>query len=187
MEKPKINAWVLKEKDLLEKLSLEISRDFSISKKLAKKLIYKTHLSLEDLKKDIKLDEKDLSTEDFNPLDKNKLEKLLFSIKWAKGIIEKLSKSEINKLKKLLEKNEFKLNEQDSIILNKIFSQKMILRAQNPQNISDQIMGWSLWIANSVIIITDILYNLWKWIVTSIPDLISIISWKWEIESIKIV
>jgi len=38
-------------------------------------------LSLEDLKKDIKLDEKDLSTEDFNPLDKNKLEKLLFSIK----------------------------------------------------------------------------------------------------------
>jgi len=38
-------------------LSLEISSDFSISEKLAKKLIYKTHLSLQELKDEINTEE----------------------------------------------------------------------------------------------------------------------------------
>ena len=186
LEKQQINSWVLKDKELLEKLSLEISRDFSISKKLAKKLIYKTHLSLDDLKKDIKLDnsenkEKLILDEKFN---EQTLEKLLFSIKWAKEIIEKLSKTEISELKKLLDTNNILIFE-DNIILSKIFWLKMIEKSKNPKNISDQIMWASLWITNSAIIFTDVLYNLWRWIIMSLPDVISILSWKWEIESIK--
>ena len=178
-------TWALKQKELLEKLSLEISRNFSISEKLAKKLIYETHLNLDSLKKDI-LTEKDMSTESFNSLssDTKKLEKLFFAVKWAKEFIEKASKSEIKELKDILEKNDI-LSREDNKIIQKLFNQKLIEKAKNPQNISEQILSGSLWILNSGIIITDVLYNLWKWIITSIPDFISIINWTWEIESLK--
>ncbi len=181
-ELPKINAWVLKEKELLEKLSLEISRDFSISEKLAKKLIFETHLNLDNLRQDIK-DENNNLDKDFE-FDKDKLDKLLFVLKWAKEFIEKASKQEIEELKTILEKKDIILNN-DSEIIKKLFSEKLINKAKNPQNISDQIIWISLWITNSVILISDVLYNFWKWIITSIPDLISILNWTWEIDSIK--
>jgi len=179
-EKPQINTWILKDKELLEKLSIEISRDFSISEKLAKKLIFETHLSLEDLKKDIDDENNNLETKvDF---DKEKLDRLLIVLKWAKELIEKASKKEIEELKEVLEKADiWEINE----ILEKLFSKDLIKKAQNPQNISEEIMWASLWILNSWILITDILYNLWKWIITSIPDFISIISWRWELEGLK--
>ena len=178
----KVNVWALKEKELLEKLSLEISRDFSISEKLAKKLIFETHLNLDDLKQDIKEENKD--SEESIEFDKDKLDKLLFALKWAKEFIENASKQEIEELKTILEKKDIILSN-DSEIIKKLFPEKLINKAKNPQNISDQIMWISLGITNSVILISDILYNLWKWIITSIPDFISILSWTWEIESIK--
>jgi hypothetical protein len=46
-------------------------------------------------------------------------------------------------------------------------------------------MWISLWMTNSTIIIMELLYNFSLWIITSIPDLISILKWDWEIESIK--
>jgi hypothetical protein len=36
-----------------------------------------------------------------------------------------------------------------------------------------------------VIVITEVLYSLWLWIITSIPDLISILKWEWDLESLK--
>ncbi len=184
-EQPKINVWVLREKELLEKLSLEISGNFSISEKLAKKLIYKTHLSLSELKDEISLErDKNYKLENKENFDEQKLEKLFFSISWAKEIIENASKSEIEELKQVLENNDF-LQLDDNELIKKILSKKLIEKAKNPKNISDHIMWASLWIASSTIIITEVLYSLWKWIITSIPDLISILKWEWEIDSIK--
>ena len=182
-EQPKINVWALKEKELLEKLSLEISSDFSISEKLAKKLLYKTHLSLSELKDEIYLDQ-DEKLENKDKFDEQKLEKLFFSISWIKEIIENASKLEIEELKQVLENSDF-LKLDDNQLIKKFFSKQLIDRAKNPKNISDQIMWASLWITNSTIIITDTLYNIWRGFITSVPDLISILSWKWEIESIK--
>jgi len=184
-EIPNINTWALKQKELLEKLSLEISRDFSISEKLAKKFIYETHLNLDELKSEILNFWEENNKEKQEKFDDKKLEKLLFALKWAKEFIEKASKKEIEDLKNLLEKNEINIWEFDSEVLEKIFSKKMLEKAQNPQNVAQQIMGWSLWILNSWILITDIFYNLWKWIITSIPDLIALLKWEAEIESFK--
>lgn len=183
-EQPKINSWILKEKELLEKLSLEISSDFSISEKLAKKLIYKTHLSLSELKDEIYLDqEKNEKIEYRENFDDNKLEKLFFSISWAREIIENASKSEIEELKKILENNN--IIDEDSEIIKKIFWQKLIYKAKNPNNASDHIMWVSLWITISTIILSEFLYDIWRWIITSIPDFIDIINWTWEIDSLK--
>jgi len=177
------NAWILKEKELLEKLSLEISRDFSIPEKLAKKLIYETHLSLDELKNQIN-SEQNVLTEGFNPLDNENLSKLLSVLDWARKIIEESSKNEIEQLKKLLEKNDI-LEEIDNDIIKKLFSNKIIEKAKNPKNISEHIMWLSLWITSSTIIIMELLYNFSLGIITSIPDLISILKWEAEIENIK--
>jgi len=177
------NAWVLKEKELLEKLSLEISRDFSIPEKLAKKLIYKTHLSLKDLKNEVYIEETDDNLDNVI-LTEEDLNKLLSILDWARQIIEKSSKTEIEQLKTLLEKNDI-LEEIDSTIIKKLFSKKMIEKAKNPKKSSEHIMWITLWITNSTIIIMELLYNFSLWIITSIPDLISILKWDWEIESIK--
>lgn len=190
VEKWQIQSWILKEKELLSKLSLEISRDFSISEDLSKKLIFETHLNLDKLKNQIFLKQKN-NKEDSNipeQFDKENLDKLLFAIMWAKEFIEKASKKEINQLKIFLySKNDISelIKEEDSKIIKNIFSKKLLKKAKNPQNISEQIMWWSLWILNSWILITDVLYNLWKWIITSIPDFLQILSWKAEIENFK--
>jgi hypothetical protein len=55
---------------------LEISRDFSISEKLAKKLIYKTHLSLKDLKDEIYIEKTDNKLDNTIPTEED-LNKLL--------------------------------------------------------------------------------------------------------------
>lgn len=185
MEKAKIHTWVLKEKELLEKISLEISSDFSISEKLAKKLIYKTHLSLQELKDEIITEEEliDLNEEKDRFKEEN-LNKLLSVLEWARKVIENSSKSEIEELKKLLEKSDLLFFE-DNEIIKKLFSKKLINKAKQPKNISEQIMGASLWFVNSTFIITELLYDIWVWIITSVPDLISILKWTWEIESIK--
>jgi len=177
------NAWVLKEKELLEKLSLEISRDFSISEKLAKKLIYKTHLSLKDLKSETYLEGKENNVDNII-LTEEDLNRLLSILDWARKIIENSSKTEIEQLKKLLGKNDI-LEEIDNDLIKKLFSKKIIEKAKNPKNISDHIMWLSLWITSSTIIIMELLYNFSLGIITSIPDLISILKWNGEVESIK--
>lgn len=186
IEKIPQNAWILKEKELLEKLSQEISRDFSIWEKLAKRLIYKTHLSLWDLREEIHLDNKgDNTPENSNDnLDDNSLNRLLWVLDWVRKLIEQASKNEIQELKDILENSDLALG-YDSEIVKNIFSKKVINRAKYPKNMSDQIIWVTLWIANSAIIITEVLYSLWKWIITSIPDLISILKWEGEIESFK--
>ena len=186
-EQPKINIWALKDKEKeLRLLSDEISKWFSISKKIALKLINDESInSLEKLKIELTLLEKNDEVQSINEVfDEEKLEKLFFSLKWAREVIENASKSEINELKELLEKTDlFDLKESD--LIRKIFSKKIIEKAKNPKDISDQILWFSLWIASSTIIITEILYSLWKWIITSVSDLISVLKWEWEIESIK--
>lgn len=182
-EKISVNTWILKEKELLEKLSLEISRNFSISDKLAKKLIYETHLSLEDLKIEINNLKNSEENLDYNE-QRIDVEKLYFSLKWAREIIESASKEEVKQLKDFLEsKNNF--NSEDSEFIKKLFSKKLIDKAKEPKNIWEHILWTSLWMLNSTLIIWELLYSLWLWIIKTVPDLISIINWDAKIDSIK--
>lgn len=179
------NPWILKEKELLDKLSNEISSNFSISDKLAKKLIYQTHLSLKELKNEIKVsfENKKKNEKNIEEFDEKQLEKLFYSLEWAREIINNSSREDIKELKEILLENldEFKNNE----ILDKIFSKKILNSAHNPNNVSEHIMWASLWIVNSTFIIWELLYWLWIWIIKSIPDFILILKWKAELDSFK--
>ena len=61
----------------------------------------------------------------------------------------------------------------------------VIEKAKDPKNVSEHIMWLSLWITSSTIIIMELLYSFGLGIITSVPDLISILKWNGEIESIK--
>jgi len=197
MESP-INSWILKEKEKKDNeikiLSDAIANWFDISKKLSLKLIKDDSIfSLSDLQREINEFHKDQQKEwhssikdenDFNDkFDKKILEKLLLVLKWAKDEINKLSKNEISQLKDIIDNND--LIELDENIIKSLFPAKLITKAKNPQNLSEQILSATLGVTNSTLVIISILYNIWKWIITSIPDLILILRWKWEIENIK--
>ncbi len=184
-EKLEINSWMLKEKELLEKLSLEISKDFSLSEKLAKRLIYKTHLSLEELKSEISLDESENKEAIDNWLDEDSLNRLILVLEGARKLIEEASKNEINELKEILEATQISATWNDSEIIKKILPEKILNKAKNPSNVSEHIMGMSLGILNTTIVITELLYDLGKGIIKTVPDLISILKWEAEIESFK--
>ena len=182
--KNNLNAWILKQKEELEKkLAKEISSDFSISEKLAKKFIYETHLSLEDFKKQLQK-EKIKNNELKEKLTKQKVEKLYFAILWAKKLIEDLSKKDLEKLKNILEKKEFVIWEVEEV-LEKIFSKNLIGKAKNPNNISEHIMWASLWILNSTVVIWELLYSIWIWILKTPSDLYAVFTNTWEIDSLK--
>jgi len=181
----KNNPWILKEKEELEKkLSIEISRNFSISESLAKKLIYETHLSLDNLKKEI-LKEQNKSKEKSEKIniDNEKLEKLLAILKWAKETIKSLSSKDLDKLKNIIN-NKKDLSKEHKII-QKIFSQKLIEKAKNPTQIEEHILWASLWILNSTIVILEWFYLIWIGFLKTPSDLLSILKWEAEIDSFK--
>jgi len=189
-EKISQNAWILKEKELLEKLSLEISRDFSIWKELSLKLINKTNLSLSELKYEInnsefKSNKLDVLKTNDNNLNKEELDKLFSVLDWVRKIIEEASRNEIKELKDILDNNDISSFVDDNELIKKIFPKKILLRAKKPKNIPGQLIWVTLGITNSVIWITWLLYFLWKGIITSIPDLITLLTWKWKIENFK--
>ncbi len=176
----KINAWILKEKELLEKLSLEISRNFSISEKLAKKLIFETHLSLDDLKNELKKENLLLKKEKFKEA---RLEELQFFLLKAREIIKENSKKNIENFKDYIEENIVFLHKND--ILKQIFPKKVFSKIENPQNIADHILWWSMWILNSIVNIWDVIYNLGKDFLKTPKDLYAILNNSWELESFK--
>jgi len=176
IEKNNINVWVLKEKELLEKIANDISRKFWIEKNKAKHLIEQDTISwIESLKNEL-LNEP-------NKLNEKQLEELFFIIKWALELIKNSSKLEIKFLREDVEKS---INIDDfANILEWYLPNKLILKAKNPQQFHEHILGFTLWSANSIIASLEFLYKLWKWIIQMPYHLYLVVSWKGETNSFR--
>ena len=189
IEKNKLNAWILNKKDLEDKLAIEIARKFWMEKNKAL-LLLKTDISkwLEELKKEINKQE----DEKLKKFENKKLEDLFFTIKWALEIIEKISQIEIKILKDDIEwnyieqNNEWKINISDfKNYIEDYLPPKLLIKAKNPNAIHEHILGFALWTTNSIIKTVEILYKIWKWILTTPIDLYMIITWKAKTDSFK--
>lgn len=179
-------AWAYKEKEkndkklMLEKLADEISKKFKIEKKEALLLIKNNTLDwLENLKKEIK----ETWSQSLNKLNNSDLERLFLILKWAQELIENSSKIEIKILKDEVEKtiniDEFKNHIEDYL------PSKLINKAKNPKLLHEHILWFALWSANSIIATIDLLYQIWAWIIKTPYHIYMIVSWKWEIKSMK--
>ena len=170
------SSWRLPTSSLLEKLSSEISRNFSNKKN---PWIYK-----ESVKKLIKLEEKIKNNDNIAEIEKElenlsshlseeKKKEFRLAIEWAKEIL-KNSRDLIDNIKSDI--NIFTPKTWD--FTTKVFWQKLLQRAKNPKTFSDEIIwGW-IWLFNSSEAIAKISVNLLIWIWKSIPDIYKIISWK---------
>jgi len=172
-ENNKNNPWVFDTKKLLDELLDDISREYWIDKSSAEKLIQSKSINnLNSLRQELE------STLENNKLSNSKLEKLFFTIAWAKEVIEKASRNELNIIKEEIENltniEDFKNSLEDYLPAN------IIKAAKNPQSLHHHILWASLWISNSLIKTADILYSIWKWILKTPYDLYLIISWKGE-------
>ena len=172
------NTWEVPTSSLLEKLSYEISKNFWKEKN---PWIYKE--SIKDL---IKLKEKidnkknrDELEEKLQNLSSHLSEKhkkdFILAIKGANEIL-KNSKDLIDDIKKNI--NIF--NGKDWKFTTKLFWQKLLNKAKNPLNISDQIIWWWIWLFNSSEAISVISINLIILVWKKIPDIYKIFSWKWK-------
>lgn len=176
----KINSWILKEKEkidkkmMLDNLANEISKKFKIEKTKALSLIKSETLDwLDNLKKELKVEN----------LNNKQLEELFLVLKWAQEIIANASKIEIKILKEDIEKN---VKIEDFVnIVEKHLPPKLLQRAKNPKNIHEHILWFSLGTSNSIISIIDALYQIWAWIIKMPYHIYMIVSWKWEIKSMK--
>lgn len=181
-----INPWALDEKEkinrkiLLDELANDIAKKFWIKKEKAISFIKSDSLKwLDNLKKEIS-ESKDSS---LNKLKNKEIEKLFLTLKWAHEIIENSAKIEIKILKNNVEKtiniDDFKNHIEDYL------PKKLIEKAKNPKNLHQQILGFALWSANSIFATADILYQIWAGILKTPYHLYMIVTWKWEIKSMK--
>ena len=176
-------SWNTPTSSLLEKLSNEISSNFSnkknpwIYKESIKKLLtlknkISNNLDIPNLEDELK----NLSSH----LSEEKKKEFILAIKWAKEIL-KNSRDLIDDIKKDL--NIFK--SEDWVFSTKLFWQNLLHRAKNPQNITDEIIWWWIWLFNSSEAVAKISIDLIIWIWKTIPDIYKIISWKWEYDWFK--
>lgn len=172
------NTWEVPTSSLLEKLSYEISKNFWkeknpwIYKESIKDLI-KLKEKIDNKKNRDELEEK-LQNLSSHLSEKNKKDFRL-AIKGANEIL-KNSKDLIDDIKKNI--NIF--NGKDWKFTTKLFWQKLLNKAKNPLNISDQIIWWWIWLFNSSEAISIISINLIIWVWKTIPDIYKIFSWKWK-------
>ncbi len=131
-------------KNLLNELAQKISKEFWVDINKIKELISsKTGSNLEWLKLSIK--------------QKDNLSNV---ISWAKEVIEKASKEQIDLLKWKIEKDKY--NPENNIYLtNKFIPKKLMDKAMHPQNLWDNLIWASIWLINSTEEIIKVLYNIW--------------------------
>ncbi len=155
-------------KNLLEELAQKISQEFWVDKTKIKELISsKTLSNLEDLK--------------FNINDK---ENLLNVISWARDVISKASRKEIDLLKWKIDKKEYN-PEKDIYISDKFIPKNLMRRARNPKNLWDNLIWASIWLINSSEEIIKVLYNIWAWIIKAPYHIYLIITWKRKYDKFK--
>ena len=179
-EQNKITPWALNEKKFLDELIIDIAKKFWMDKQKAI-LLLKVDISkwLQELKNEIeKQDDEKLKN-----LWEKELEKLFFTLKWALEVIEKISKNEIQILKKDIESSikieEFKNNIEDYLPPN------LLKKAKNPQNIHEHILGFVLGATNSILKTTEILFQIWAWILKTPYHLYMLIIGKAKTDSFK--
>lgn len=184
IEKNKLNAWIFNEKKLKDELANKIARKFWMEKEKALVLL-KIDITkwLDELKKEInKQNDKKLDN-----LENNRLEELFFTIKWALEIIEKTSQNEIKVLRDDVEWTiEWFVDISDfRNYIEDYLPPKLLQKAKNPTIFHEHILGFALWTTNSIIKTMEILYKIWKWILTTPIDLYLIITWKAQTDSFK--
>lgn len=162
---------------MLEELTQRISQAFWIRADVIRDILKNESLkNLSSLRKE--LSNWEVLSKDNQILSQEDIEKLITVIKWAREFIKTLSKQEIQDLKKELDW--INIWDLEDYISSKILPRSLIIRAQNPQTVGDQITGACIWIINSTQKIVEFLYLLWKWIIKTPIDIYLIISWKGE-------
>ena len=161
-------------KNLLNKLASEIAKKYGLDINQVKKLIQsKTGSKLDNLKSMVGSSGETIDITEFKNV-----------ISWAKNVIEKASKDEIELLKWTIEKTKLS-PEKDIYLSNKFISSEIIDRAKNPQNIWDNIIGAGIGILNSTEEIITTLYNIGAWIIKTPYHIYLIVSWKAEYDRFK--
>lgn len=168
------------QRDLLNKLSEEISKNYWLEKQNSEELVkLDTSRWIENLKKELL----ESGKEYFDRLKTREQEKLFLILKWAQEVTEKNVQLEIMTLKSDIEQN---INIED--IKNNIESylpDRLISTAKNPKMLHEHILGFALWTSNSLIAWLEWLYNIWKWIIQTPYHIYLIVKWEWEIKNIK--
>ena len=161
-------------KSLLNKLAKEIAQKYGLDINQVKEFIKgKTSSKLDNLKSIVWDSGEAINIAEFKNV-----------IAGAKDVIEKASKDEIELLKGTIEKT--KLNpEKDIYLSNKLLPTGLMDRAQNPQNLWDNIIGASIGILNSTEEIITTLYNIWAGIVKTPYHIYLIVSWKADYDGFK--
>jgi hypothetical protein len=62
---------------------------------------------------------------------------------------------------------------------------KLVEKAKNPEKFHEHILWFTLWTANSIIAITDALYQIGVGIIKAPYHLYLVVSGKWEVDGIK--
>jgi len=175
IEKNDINTKKLNKKELLEQLAIDISSKFWIDNKKAESLVKKETLEWIDSLKAELTEQQDLSEKE--------IENLFLTLKWALEIIEKSSKIEIKSLKEDIEKS---INIDDfSNNIEAYLPPTLVIKAKNPTNPHEHLLGFALWTTNSIYTTVDILLKIWKGIIQTPYHLYMIISWKAETDSFR--
>ena len=171
----KLNSGVqFDTKNLLNKLAGEIAKKYGLDINQVKEFIRgKTSSKLDNLKSIVWDSGETIDIAEFKNV-----------IAGAKDVIEKASKDEIELLKGTIEKT--KLNpEKDIYLSNKFIPADLMDRAQNPQNLWDNILGAGIWILNSTEEIITTLYNIGAGIIKTPYHIYLIVSWKADYDGFK--
>lgn len=157
--------------NLLQKLAKDISVKYWIDISEVKSLIEnKTTSKLEDLQLSLN------NNENIN------LNDLLWEINTAKFQIEDLSKKYREDLKNSIGRKEFEPDKHQYISTHKIFSDTFLVRIQDPQNISDNILWAWVGIIDSSEAVIFFLYNLWKWVLLTPYHIYLLLKWEAKIK-----
>ena len=168
------------QRELLNKLSEDISKNYWLEKQSAEKLIkIDTSKWIENLKKELI----ESGNNSFENLKTKEQEKLFLILKWAQESIEQNAHFEIMTLKDDIEKN-FKIEDIENNI-ESFLPDKLIRVAKNPNMPHEHILGFALWTSNSLVAWLEWLYNIWKWIIQTPYHIYLIVKWKWELKNLK--
>jgi len=165
---PKIpeNKYTENTKDLITRLSEEISGEFDIGRNLAEELIISKSITSRDKLKTA-LNKENLEFSD------EKIVELSNSINNAKSEITENSKLERTALI-------WKINKNPNYLTERFLPKNMLTEAENPTNINWHILWLCIWTLNSTESGIKLAKNICLWIVKSPYDFGLMLSWKAE-------
>ncbi len=177
-DKEKLKEYIKKNPNiLLDDLAKKIAGAYGVKTEfIASILKEETRNSLESFK-DIYKKNEDIKEKSIPTLSEEIVEELYYTLEWARQVFKDISHKDIELFKENLPAS---ITEQKKYLTNKILPQKMMIRAQKPQNISDQITGICIGSANSCEEIILTLYKIGKWLFQSPYHIYLIISWQGE-------